>query len=905
MGTAYVRWVIKFVDLLLTFGILLLIGVAPPLPAQVMIPGLTSSQLDPELKGSVLIEELNCVACHQSSASFAAKSKQAPRLSAVGSRVNPSYLKSFLADPHGIKSGTTMPDVLAELSDDEKAASAEELTHFLLSLKRNEFSLQQPDAVAAQHGERLFHTRGCVACHSPRDTNGAETLRTSSAPLGALDKKYSMNSLVAFLKRPHSVRPSGRMPDMRLTEQESESIAHYLLRNIQVPGNLAFTLHRGQVWEGLDSDKVEAERAGYVDDFDLKSLGKVQHQTAIEYDGWLIIPQTGGYKFFLRMNGGSLLIDGKELFRVEPSNRRHPKNISVQVDLQEGKRRIQLTYFHTGRDPTFSIEMEGPGFGRKMIASSMLSVSEEVIPAFEPPEVDVELARKGRQHFANYGCANCHDDVDVAAQPSLAFSLLDPAKGCLGTETGSWPHFDLNAEQRALISKVLPSVELRQLNDQQLLNKSLVTFNCIACHERDGLGGIAPERNVHFTGTRLALGNQGRLPPPLSHVGAKLKPEWITEVMLHGKGQRPYLNTSMPQYGEENVGHLVELFGKIDVLEEVTLPEIVNIQESKTAGYDMIGSNGFSCIACHDFNGQEAGGAGALDIVHVTERVEKNWFHLYMRNPARFHSLVIMPSYWPGGQSIRPNILEGNSAQQIEALWSYLEDGTRAKKPKGLSRQSNELRVTDVAEIARGRGTAGYRGIGVGYPERINLAFDSEEMTLRLLWKGDFVSVNHGSFRARGSDRVPFPAGIPFHRLPSMDDDWPYKGKTDHAFPHDHGYQFRGYHLDSKQRPTFIYHYGDIIVEDFFEDRLTKDGVAIFNRTFRFKTPNHQSLFYFRAGSGKSIFKKSNRAFDVDRLQLRIISDHQGLVREGEPGEVLIPLTLPQGNSTLTLEYQW
>tara|TARA_B100001093_G_C25933060_1_gene637634 strand:- start:75 stop:491 length:417 start_codon:yes stop_codon:yes gene_type:complete len=138
-----------------------------------------------------------------------------------------------------------------------------------------------------------------------------------------------------------------------------------------------------------------------------------------------------------------------------------------------------------------------------------------------------------------------------------------------------------------------------------------------------------------------------------------------------------------------------------------------------------------------------------------------------------------------------------------------------------------------------------------------------------------------------------------------MDDDWPYKGKTDHAFPHDHGYQFRGYHLDSKQRPTFIYHYGDIIVEDFFEDRLTKDGVAIFNRTFRFKTPNHQSLFYFRAGSGKSIFKKSNRAFDVDRLQLRIISDHQGLVREGEPGEVLIPLTLPQGNSTLTLEYQW
>ncbi|NCF94072.1 MAG: hypothetical protein GWQ05_24390 [Verrucomicrobiaceae bacterium] len=895
---------IKFV-LLLSFGVSLLIGIAPPTIAQVIIPGLTSSQLDPESQGSVLIEELNCVACHQSEARFASSSKKAPRLSAVGSRVNPGYLESFLRDPHGTKPGTTMPDVLAQLSDNEKADSAEALTHFLLSLKGNGFSLQPPDAVASQHGERLFHSRGCVACHSPRDANGTETLPTSSAPLGALDKKYSVNSLIDFLRRPHSVRPSGRMPDMRLSGKDPERIAHYLLRDTRVPGNLAFTMHRGQVWEGLDSDKVEAERAGHVADFALESLGKVHHQTAIEYSGWLNVSQTGSYTFFLQMNGGSLLIDGKQIVSEEPSNRRRPKDFSGTVNLQKGKQRIQLTYFHTGRDPTFAFEMEGPEFERQAIPSSMLSVSNDAIPAFKSPQVDAKLAAQGRQHFATFGCANCHDDVRVPAEPSLAFSQLNLARGCLSETTGAWPHFDLNTEQRALIAKTLPSIEQRQLDERQQLEKTLVTFNCIACHDRDGLGGIAQERNAYFTGSRPALGNQGRLPPPLSHVGAKLKPEWIAGVLLHGKRQRPYLDASMPQYGEANVGHLVELFGKVDALEEVTFPDIANIQESKTAGYEMIGTDGFSCIACHDFNGQEAGGAGALDIVHVTERLQKNWFHLYMRNPARFHSLVIMPSYWPGGQSIRPNILQGNSAQQIEALWSYLEDGTRAKKPKGLSRQSNELRVTDVAEIARGRGTAGYRGIGVGYPERINLAFDSEEMALRLLWKGDFVSVNHGSFRSRGSDRVPFPAGIPFHRLKSMDDDWPYKGKTDHTFPHDHGYQFRGYHLDALRRPTFLYHYGDIRVEDFFEDTLTKDGVAVFKRTFNFDTPKTQSLFYFRAASGKSISKKPDGSFVVDRLQLRIISNHEGLVREGEPGEVLIPLSLRQEASTLTLEYQW
>ncbi|MEY3534766.1 MAG: hypothetical protein RLZZ582_342, partial [Verrucomicrobiota bacterium] len=77
--------------------------------AQPMIPGLVTGTLDPELRGQVLIEELNCVACHAGEGSLKARSKQAPRLSEVGSRVNPAYLERYIADPHGTRSGTTMP----------------------------------------------------------------------------------------------------------------------------------------------------------------------------------------------------------------------------------------------------------------------------------------------------------------------------------------------------------------------------------------------------------------------------------------------------------------------------------------------------------------------------------------------------------------------------------------------------------------------------------------------------------------------------------------------------------------------------------------------------------------------------------------------------------------------------
>ncbi len=889
----------------IVLGVMLLMSSLPDLLAEVILPGVVNSQLDPALKGLVLIEELNCAACHTGALALATRSKQAPRLAAVGSRINPHYIEAFIENPHGIKPGTTMPDTMSLLGAKEKSEAATSIAHFLLSLKQNDFSLQAPDPVAAQHGQRLFHARGCAACHSPRDDKATELLAATSVPLGALEKKYSFNSLVAFLGHPHVSRPSGRMPDLSLANQDLERIAHYLLQDTRVPGPLAYTLYSGKIREGLASDKVTAERAGQVKDFALESLGKLPHHSGIKYEGWINIAHQGPYKFHLTMNGGSLAIDELPLVKQDPSDQRGVKQLEGATDLAPGWHRIQVVYYHTGQKPSFALEMEGPQFVRQTIPSAMLSIFNPPVPDFEPLKVNAELAARGREQFSKLGCANCHNDLQVPLKPAPSFAQLNASRGCLSEATGSWPHFDLSAQQRALIREALPHAEEPQLNNSQQIAKTLATFNCIACHERAGLGGIAPERNALFTGPQGALGDQGRLPPPLTQVGAKLKPEWIKEVLLHRKRQREYLDTSMPQFGEANVGHLVELFGKVDQLESVSLPKIANIEESKNAGYEMVGASGLSCIACHEFNGQKSGDVGALDIAHVTERLKRNWFELYMRQPSRFHPTVIMPSYWPNGQSTRPNVLGGDTAQQIQALWAYLEDGVRAKKPAGLSRQSNELRVGDMTEICRGRGPAGYRGIAVGYLERINLAFDSEEMALRQLWKGEFATVDPGLFRPRGTDPISFPPGIPFHRLKSLEDSWPYKAKTNYSFPQDQGYQFRGYHLDAKHRPTFIYQYGDISVEDFFEDAHDPSGRAFFKRTFTFQTTGEPLPFYFRAATGTKVTAQSGSNFAIDQLQLRITSGQKAVVRKGDPGEVLIPLTLPKGRSTLTLEYQW
>ena len=884
---------------------LLLLFAAPVLFAEPIFPGLATSQLEPELKGQVLIEELNCASCHSGESSLSARSKKAPRLGDVGSRVNPAYLEAFIHDPHGIKPGTTMPNVLGQLSDAEKKDASVALTHFLLSLKENTFSPQAPDAVAAKQGKQLFHSRGCVACHSPRDDKGMELPSKNSVPLGVLDKKYSFKSLTGFLRDPHASRPSGRMPNMQLQQKEIEQISHFLLQDTRVPGHLDYTLYEGAVFEGLNSENIKPHNAGRVKDFALTSMEGVHHQIAVKYSGWVNLAKPGAYKFFLEMNGGSLVIDGNSIVQEEPSNRRGVKQLEGSAELAAGWRKIELTYFHTGEEPKFSFEMAGPEFSRGAIPSSMLSVSNEIIPAFEPLKVDAGLAARGREQFATLGCASCHDDLKIPAKLSMAMAKLDASRGCMSKAPGAWPHFDLTDEQRGWITSALPKIENPVLSDKQQVHKTLAALNCIACHERTGLGGIAPERNAFFTSSDPGIGDQGRLPPALSDIGAKLTSDWIADVMLHGERQRTYVNASMPQYGEANVGHLVKLFEKVDKLEDAVLPQVSNMKESKDAGHEIVGTSGLNCIACHQFNDMQSGGIGAWDITLASQRLKKNWFHLYMRNPARFHPTVSMPSYWAGGVSPLPKILGGDTSQQLEALWNYLEDGSRAKKPAGLSRESNELHVSDVTEICRGQGPADYRGIAVGYPERISLAFDSEEMALRQLWKGEFVNVDMGSFRTRGTDLIAFPRGIPFHRLASLEDNWPYKGKTNFTFPQDHGYQFRGYHLDAMRRPTFRFMYGDVAVQDFFEDTIDKDKKAFFKRTFTFNAPSQQKPFYFRAATGVSPVKVSDRDFKVGALQIRITSDHKGVVRAGTPGEVLIPITLPKGLSTLTLEYQW
>ena len=183
--------------------------------------------------GFLLLAELNCTACHAAPESWQErlKAKPGPNLGGVGSRLDADTLWLMIRSPQHRKKGTQMPGLFAgEEGDDEKV---EALVEYLSAMKWDAPKVPSGDA---ERGKDLYHKVGCVACHEPaldvRPPKAAADAEidkpgNGSVPI-ALADAYDVNALAVFLHDPLSMRPAGRMPDMRLSEQEAADIAAYL-----------------------------------------------------------------------------------------------------------------------------------------------------------------------------------------------------------------------------------------------------------------------------------------------------------------------------------------------------------------------------------------------------------------------------------------------------------------------------------------------------------------------------------------------------------------------------------------------------------------------------------------------------------------------------------------------------
>jgi len=868
--------------------------------------------------GTLLLSELNCASCH---ADETRSKKQAPVLDNVAGRARVSHLRKYIADPQGVKPGTTMPNLFA--GDPEREAKVEALVHYLALTGATK--QVRPDLKAVIRGKDTFAKVGCVACHGGRDIAGdpAKPQFVFAVPLGDLKNKYTIPGLTGFLTNPLQARPAGRMPHL-LKPNEAADVAHFLLQGVKVnlptgKGTTKYSYFEGG-WEKLpDFSKMKPKATGTGIAFEL-AMAKQESNYGMRFEGYFKAEAAGEYTFTLSSDDGSrLTIDGRTVVDNDGVHATQAK--SGAMELTKGVHKIVVDFFQGGGEHVLDVEIEGRGLGRQPLAPLVAATEAELEKKVEPKPaekyddalaVQPDLAAKGKALFASVGCANCHEmsenrkPIASTAMPATALRLLKPTGGCLSdTLAAGLPKYDLSAGQKKALAGALAKPQAAFKEPAAVIARTMVTFNCYACHERSKVGGATEATQTAFTTTTPEMGDEGRVPPPLDGVGAKLNPEYMKQLLDKGADDRPYMHTRMPGFGTANAGHLTEAFAAIDLLPALPPVKFAETEaKAISTGRMMVGAQAFGCIKCHTFAGNKAEGVQGIDMLLMPKRLKRDWFHGYCVDPQKIRPGTRMPTAWPNGKSTLPQILDGKASTQVESIWAYLNAKNPAI-PAGMGKKFMPLIPYDEAIIYRNfiEG-AGTRAIGVGYPEKLNLAFDANNLRLALIWKGGFIdAARHWTDRGTGfegplgDDILSLAAGAPFAILEKTDAAWPAGN------PRENGYKFLGYTVTKDERPTFRYEFNGITIED-FPNPSGKESPTL-KRSFSLKSDKAVEGLYFRAAVGNKIEAIGEGWFKIDGWKLRIEGAEAKIRQAGGKSELLVPLKFVDGKATFTQEFSW
>lgn len=730
-------------------------------------------------------------------------------------------------------------------------------------------------------GVVLLAELGCVACH--RADEAAIVLDARRGPeLRGIGSRLRVEYLPRFLADPHEVEPGTTMPgllldlDARERAAAADALTQYL-RSVPAPATAAVPA------AATEAGDVEVARRGHEL---FHAIGCVACHAPRSLDG---AEEASADSAPLAELGAKYQFDGLRSFLLAPQLVR-PASRMPDLHLLPAEAHELATFLLAGAPP----------------------------PMPAPADVDPEQVVLGRALFAARGCVHCHDVPDPerpsAPQPR-PLAQLDVTKGCLGTTPGVWPAYELTVVQRSDLTIALR--ELAQpIGDEQRIRQQLASRNCLACHTRGESGGPTAERGGFFRGDP-SLGEDGRLPPPLTGIGAKLQPDWLADVIAGGTSIRPYLRTRMPGFGETIAAGLMPLLARVDEVPPLPLTPLPDDDKQSHAvrelGRELVGDKGMNCITCHAFAGEHVGTMVALDLVDSTaQRLRPEWFQQFLRAPFRFRPGTLMPQFFVEGVSARPELGGGDVQRQIEAMWHYLAEGRNVRKPDGMRRSPIPLLVGDEAVmLRRSVQNTGKRGISVGYPRGVNLSFDAESLALDQIWWGGFVDAagvwtGQGSGEARilSEERAALPKGPAFVGLPTPDAEWPSSSRREL------GQAWLGYDLDAKQRPTFRYRCADVTIADTPIDLPDDDADgaaprALLRRTLAFTSEVERRL-YFRAARDPRVDDQGAGVVHVGRaLQLRLPAGSYTIRTVGEQRELVVEIAIAKGRADLVIEYLW
>jgi len=695
----------------------------------------------------------------------------------------------------------------------------------------------------SEHGRFLVEELNCAKCHQPSDNdkigNGLESRQ--SPDLSKVGERVYAGWIFRWLESPEQMRPGAVMPRM-FSDDEAGRIERYALA--QYLASLGGPIASGRLL-GRNEIKAAENRGDKL----FSSLGCVAcHRTGlpkeeIEAPARLFYNLAGlsGKQCVIPLTGLGSKTNPEKLAKylenpltVDPSGR------MPHILLQNREAQDLAWFLCQSKDLTVDRDLIGtPEKSQLVDVFRKIEHRASELTTFERLSPEAQSRDLGKRLVIDKGCNLCHTIAPggkpfAAVLSSACFDDLkkseNQGKGCLADDNarrGGAPLFALSEENRKAIRQFLRE-GTGGAGSPAPAHRARVTlqrFNCLACHSRDGEGGLTSDLIKELRKFEKAENAEAVSPPPLTGVGHKLRTPWLKQVLVQAGRARPWMRLRMPQFGEANVGHLPdELAG----LEGAELDDQINkvpLTSAKIeAGRSLIGKQAFGCISCHDLAGIANSGTRGPDLALMNQRVRYAWYRRWLEEAQRMQPGTRMPTIFANGKSQLDAILRGSADAQAEAMWAYLSLGPELPLPEGLDPPKGLIvEVLDRPVILRTfMPEAGSRAIAVGYPKGISLAFDAATCRLAYGWSGNFLDVspvwdNRGGNPAKllGVRFWTAPPGFPWAVGPSndlpdfaalaRDPDFRSAAPELQLYNRPNHLRFEGYETDRDGYPAFRY----------------------------------------------------------------------------------------------------
>ncbi|MEM9364913.1 MAG: cytochrome c [Planctomycetota bacterium] len=611
-------------------------------------------------------------------------------------------------------------------------------------------------------GQLLVSELGCFACHESAVTSSMLGDGPRGPNLDDAATRLSPEWIASMLASPSALMPHTRMPDVFATVAPHE-------RDREIQALVAFLMSQ-------DRQYPELKASGrYVVPLEYWKRGDVDRGREAFHRVGCVACHAPDQAFEVqRFEDDQRLrllseLDPEELEELGLADELTPIPSIPLGDVKQKYVLRSLTEFllrpeqhrPSTRMPNFSLQpMEAADLAayllaREDLSSTTVSLDQSTSDWLVRP---ADFAAYGREVFVRRGCASCHavkglgESEPLVASPWNEIDLQSP-ESCIQQPdaTGRWhPLYRLSDSQRNAIN-VMASISTSTVGQPQAA-PALLQWNCVACHQRHGIGGVGVNRKAFFeTVGNVDLGDEGRLAPSLDHVGAKLTSTAIKQT-LQGKSRvRPHMTLRMPVFSSKTTGLLTGLLVSADAATRRGMEKdaeahgwkgLVRTKEREVAAAGRTLMN-VGCIQCHMFNGASLPGVVGVDLASVTGRLHPSWFRSFLLSPQNWKERTRMPSFFENGKSQKPDVLAGDVERQLASMWLYLSDIEKHALPQKIEEalmRDTELRPLDRPVLIRTfMAHAGTRAIAIGLPGGTHLAYDAEVGNLATLWRGRFL----------------------------------------------------------------------------------------------------------------------------------------------------------------------